>query len=151
MDAPPPARLLLALVILGGLFLASGAVLMAWSGDPVGHLFRQILTIQVILGLVAWNIFAWTARRLIIGKLDDMRLTSMAALIWGGFRVALFVAVVTIIVCGAVAWALGLETVTAFVRALVLIVIVTAFTGIFGGALFNSLLVVRRLRERPTQ
>lgn len=152
MDARAPARLLLMLVVLSGLLLASATVFLSvWLGDPVGPLFRQALTIQVILGLVVWFFLAWAARRLIVGKLANMPLASGAAFICGGFRVALLIAAVTLIVCGLASLALGLEIGTAFLRALVLILVVTAFTGIIGGAFFNSLLAVRRLRERPTQ
>ena len=120
-------------------------------GDPIGPLFSQLLTIQVLLGLVVWALLALTARRLMVGKVDNMPKTSIAIFLWGGFRVALLVATVTAIVCWLAALALGLEIATAFLRALVLILVVTAFTGMFGGAFFNTMLVVRRLRERPTQ
>jgi hypothetical protein len=152
MDVSPPARVLLTLVVVSGLLLASVAVFLSVGvGDPIGPLFRQALTIQVILGVVVWSLLAWAARRLVVGRLGNTPLTSTAALVWGGFRVALLIAAVTVIVCGLASLVLGLEIGTAFVRALVLIVVVTAFTGIIGGAFFNSLLVVRRLRERPTQ
>jgi hypothetical protein len=78
-------------------------------------------------------------------------LSEGAALIWGGFRIALFVALLAVIVGGAIALIVGLQIGAAFVRAFVLIAIVTVISGIAGGAFLNSLLVVRRLRERPTQ
>jgi hypothetical protein len=114
-------------------------------------LFRQALTIQVILGLVVWSLLAWAARRLMVGKVEKMSATSIPTFIWAGFRVALLIAAVSAIVCWLAALALGLETATVFLRALILILVVAAFTGIFGGASYNSMLVVRRMRQRQTQ
>ncbi len=149
MDPPPAARPVLALVISVALLLASGALLLTFTqGDSVSPLFGHVLTVQVILALVVWSLVAWGVRRLVIGKLPKMRLNSRAAFIWGGFRVALLIATVTLMVCWFAALALGLAAETAIVRAVVLLLVVTAFTGITAGASFNSMLVLKRWRDR---
>ena len=152
MDAPRPARLWLALVIAAGILLAIGAMFLSvvW-GDPINPLFRHVLTVQVIAVLLAWSVLAWATHLLLFGRLPKLQLTSMPAFAWGGFRIALFVATVTAMVCWLASLALGLAVETVFIRAIVLLVIVTAFTGLIGAAFFNSLLVVRRLRARKTQ
>jgi hypothetical protein len=136
----------LTLVIVAGLLIAGGAVLLTTQGDPINGLFRHVLTVEVIAGLLVWNLLAWAARRATVGKLPKMQLNSTATFIWGGFRVALFVATVTLLVCWVTALVIGLAVETAFIKAVVLLLLVTAFTGITAGAFLNSTLVVRRWR-----
>ncbi|MEO8176313.1 MAG: hypothetical protein ABI626_06600 [Sphingomicrobium sp.] len=50
-----------------------------------------------------------------------------------------------------IALALGLDIATPFIRAVVLLAVVTAFTGIIGGAFFNSVLAVQHWRNYGTQ
>ena len=91
---------------------------------------------------------AMAARRFIVGKLPKkVLLTSMAAFIWGASRFALLIATVTVLVCWLALLPLGLLVETAFLRAGVLLVVVTAFNGIIGDAIFNSILVVRQWRR----
>lgn len=151
MEAPRPARLVGTLVIIAGLLLASGSAFLAMQGDPTSPLFGNVLTVPVIVGLVVWSVLAWAARRMTLGKLPRMRLNSTVTFVWGGFRVALFIAAVTLMVCWLAALALGVTIETAFVRALVLVLLVTVFTSIAAGAFFYSMLVVRRWRGGKAQ
>ena len=152
MNAPAPSRLWLAFPIAGGLLLAIGAVFLTVTrGDPISPLFRHPLTVQIIVGLLTWSLLAWTARLLIVGKLRKLRLNSMAAFIWGGSRLALWLATLTVLVSWLATLALGLLVETALARATVLLVMVTAFMGIIGGAFFNSTLVIRRWRALGTE
>ena len=151
MEAPRPARLVGTLVVIAGLLLASGAAFLAMHGDPTSPLFGNVLTVRVIVGLVVWSVLAWAARRVTLGRLPKMRLNSTATLVWGGFRVALFIAAVTLMVSWLLALALGGGVETTLVRALVLVLLVTFFTSIAAGAFFNSMLVVRRWRGGGAQ
>ena len=151
MDAPVSARSALKFVIAGAMLLAGGALFLTFTrGDAAGTLFQHVLTIQVIAVLLIWFLLAWSARQLIVGKLQKLRLNSLAAFIWGGSRVSLLIATVTVMVGWLVALALGLEIATAFVRAVVMLVVTTAFTGIISGAFVNSVLAVRHWRSRGT-
>jgi len=134
------------IVIAAGLLIAGGAVLLTMQRDPINGLFRHALTVEIIAGLLAWNLIAWAARRVTIGKLPKMRLNSTATFVWGGFRVALFVATVALLVCWVTALVIGLAVETMIVKAVLLLFLVTAFTGITAGAFLNSMLIVRRWR-----
>ncbi len=152
MDAPVSARRALAFVIVGAILLAAGALFLTFTrGDPASSVFQHVLTIQVIAVLLVWFFLAWSARRLIVGKSPKLRPNSVATFIWGGSRVSLLIATVTAMVGWLIALALGLDIATAFVRAVVLLVVVTAFTGIIGGAFLNSLLAVRHWRGHGTE
>jgi hypothetical protein len=152
VDAPVLARRALAFVIVGAILLAGGALSLAVTErDPAIFLFQHVLTIRVIAVILIWNLLAWSARRLIVGKLPELRLNSLTALVWGGSRVAFVIATVTVLVGWLIALALGLEIATAFIRAVVLLVVAMAFTGIIGGAFLNLRLAVRHLRGQGTQ
>ena len=64
---------------------------------------------------------------------------------------AFLLATITVIVGWLIALALGLEIETALIRAGVLLVVAMAFTGIIGGAFFNSMLAIRHLRAQGPQ
>ncbi len=152
MNTPRPSRLWLAFVVAAGFLLASGAVILTETkGDPIGPLFRHRLTVQIIVGLVIWSLLAWAARLLVVGKLPKLRLNSMATFLWGSSRIALLVATVTVMVPWLATLALGLVVETALARATVLLVMITAFTGIIGAAFFNSTLVIRCWRAPGTE
>jgi len=151
MDAPRPARLWLVLVVAAGILLAGGTIfLSAIVGDPIGPLFRHVLSVQIVVVLLVWSGLAWTARLLLVGRLPRLRLSSMTAFAWGASRIALFLAMVTVMVCWLALVIVGRADNATFVGAIGLLVVVTAFTGLIGTAFFNSLLVVRRLRVRKT-
>ena len=152
MNAQLSGRSALAFIIVGGILLAGGALFLTLTrGDAASSLFQHVLTIQVIAVLLAWFLLAWSARRLIVGKLSKLRLNSLTAFIWGGSRVSFLIATLTVMVGWLSALALGLEIATAFLRAVVLLVVATAFTGIIGGAFLNSVLAVRHWRGHETQ
>src|SRR5205809_765742 len=137
MFVPPPERTLVTHVIIASLLIASGAVyLTATQGDMLGPLFQHVLTGRVLVSIISWTCLAHAARRLLVGKLPKIRLSSRAALVWGGSRVALLIAVVMVLVIWITALTLGLAIKTALVRAMALLFVVTAFTGIIGGAFF---------------
>lgn len=149
MDAPLPPRLLIASVVVAGLCVASGAVFFsATEVDPIGPLFHQALTGQIIVGLLAWSLLALGLRWLLLGRLPKMPISFVPGLIWGGFRIALLVATVIVIVVWLAALVLGLAVATTFFKALVLILMFSAFTGIAGGAFINSILAMGELRRR---
>ena len=97
---------------------------------------------------MAWSLLALGPRWVLVGKLPKRPVSFVPVLIWGGFRVALLVATVTVIVCWLAGLAFGLAVSTTFVRALILILIFSAFTGITGGAFINSMLAVGQWRRR---
>ena len=142
------ARLPLFFIAVAALALAISAVSLAVTfGDPVSPLFAHVLTIPVIAALVIWFALAWAARRATIGDLPKESVNSWAAFVWGGSRVALLLATVLVTVGWLITLALGLELATDFVRALVLLLVVTAFTGIAGGAFLNSVWAMRHWRR----
>ena len=146
------AKRALAVVIFGAILLACGALsLSVTERDPAASLFQHVLTIKVIAVILIWNLLAWSARRLIVGKLPELRMNSLMALIWGGSRVAFLIATVAALVGWLIALALGLEIATALIRAVVLLAVAMAFTGMIGGAFLNSMLAIRRLRGQRTQ
>ena len=149
LPSPKPA---LALVLLAALLIASGALFLTIDrGDVLGPLFRYGPAIQVIAMLFVWSLLAWSARRLIVGKLPTLALNSWAALIWAGSRVALLFAIISVMAGWLIALVLGLEVETAFARAIVLLVVVTALTGMISGAFLNSFLAVRHWRARKSK
>lgn len=152
MGASVSARRAIAFVIVGAILLSGGALFLTFTrGDPARSLFQHVLTIQVIVALLLWSFLAWSARRLTVGKSPKFRPNSVAIFIWGGSRVSLLIATVTAMVGWLFALALGLDIATALIRAVVLLVVVTAFTGIMGGAFLNSLLAVRHWRGHGTE
>lgn len=97
MSTRPSPRSALALVIAAARALAGGALYLATIvGDPIGPLFRHVLTLQVMAALLIWFAAAWAARRFTVGKLPKLKL-NYAGLIWGSSRVTLLIATV----CGA--------------------------------------------------
>lgn len=83
------AKRALAFVIAAAILLAGCALsLSVTERDPATSLFQSVLTIQVIAVILIWNLLAWSVRRLIVGKLPELRLNSLTALIWQGSRVA---------------------------------------------------------------
>jgi nitrate/nitrite transporter NarK len=62
--------------------------------------------------------------------------------------VALLVATVLLVICWLAALTFGLAAQTAFVQAAVLLLVVTALTGIAGGAFLNSALAIRHWRSK---
>lgn len=144
MDAPISARSALAFIVPGAILLSGGALFLTVTrGDLPSSLFQQVLTIQFTAGLFVWFFLAWSARRLVVGKLPKPRSNSVATFVWGASRVSLLIATLTAMVCWLIALALGLDIATAFIRAVVLLVVATAFTGVIGGAFLNSVLAVR--------
>jgi hypothetical protein len=151
MSTNPAAKSALALVVAGALLLAGGALYLSITqGDPISPLFRHVLTIEVMAALVVWFTAAWTARRFTVGRLPKLQLGS-AGLLWGGSRVALLIATVLLLIGWLAALALGIAVQTAFLRAAVLLLVVTAFTGIAGGAFFNSILAIRHRRVQTPE
>jgi hypothetical protein len=143
MSIRPSAKATLVLVIAGALLLAGGALYLAITErDPVLPLFRNVLANQVMAALVVWFAAAWAARRFTVGKLPNLQLNS-AGLIWGGSRVALLIATVLLMTGWLAAFAFGLAVQTAFFQAAVMLLVVTAVTGIAGGAFLNSVLAFR--------
>jgi len=151
MSTRPSAKLTLALVIAGALLLAGGALYLAITeGDPVSPLFRHVLTLEVMGTFLVWFTVAWAARRFTVGKLPRLQLNS-AGVIWGGSRVALLIATVLLMIGWLAALAFGLAVQIAFVRAVLLLVVVTAFTGMAGGAFLNSMLAFRHWRVQTPE
>lgn len=151
MHAPLSARTGLALVIVGAILLSGGALVLTFTrSDPASSLFQHVLTIQVIGVLLLWSLLAWAARRLTVGKSPKIS-NSLATLLWGSSRVSLLVATLIVLSDWLIALALGLDIATPFIRAVVLLAVVTAFTGIIGGAFFNSVLAVQHWRNYGTQ
>lgn len=148
MDNRRQARLVLLLIAPGGLAIAVAAVWLAITfHDPAGALFRQVLIIPALGALLAWFALASGARRYTVGKLPRLRMNSPAALVWGGFRVALLIASVLVLVGWLGALALGVELASAFIGGFVLLAFLTVVTGLAGGAFINSALVVRHWRR----
>jgi hypothetical protein len=146
MQTRPSPKSALALVVGGALLLAGGALYLTVSrSDAVSPLFQHVLTIQIIIALAVWFAAARVARRFTVGKLQKLPL-SPGAVIWGSSRLALLLATVLLMIGWLAALILGLAVETAFVQAVVLLLIVTAFTGMEGGAFLNSILAIRHCR-----
>jgi len=137
--------------MVGAILLAGGALTVTLGRtDAVGSLFEQVLTIPIIVAILAWNVLAWWIRRLIVGRVNDLRLSSTTAL-WIGTRMSLMIAGITVLIAGLIAMAFGLEIAAALIRAMVLLAFAAAFTGIVGGAWFNSVLAVRHWRAHRVE
>ena len=142
------ARFWLIYVVLLGVAAASGAVYLSITfGDPVGLLFRNILTGPVILGIVSWSMLALAVRWWAIGKRVKHPLASKVAYFWGGSRLALIIATLSLGVAWLISLALALSGETAILAAFVFIIAITAFTGLLGGAIGNSVLVAKHWRR----
>lgn len=146
VDTRDSHRLATTLVVGAGIVLAAAAVLLSGQGGPLSFMFRHGLFVGIMAGICVWNPIAWAARRVIVGKQPELCLSSTLTSLWGGFRVALLVAVVTLLVFAVAALAIGLGVGATLVKAIVLVMFVAAITGITAGAIFNSMLVVRHWR-----
>ena len=150
MSAHPANRKILALVCVGAFFLAGGALYLAITeANLVGPLFRKVLTLKVMAALFIWFTAAWAARRFAPRKAQTVKF-GQTWLVWGGTRVALLIATFVLLMGWLATLALGLALQTAFIRAATLLCVVTAYTGIAGGALMNSMVAIRHRRvEAP--
>ena len=138
-------------VAVMGVAVVSGAVYVSVTfGDPVGLLFRSILTGPVILGIVSWSLLALALRWLTIGKLVRPPFASKVTYLWGGSRLALILATLALGVTWLVSLALAWSSGAAILGAFIFIVVITAFTGLLGGAIGNSVLVAKHWR-RPNR
>jgi hypothetical protein len=151
MSIRPSPRVALWMVIAGAVLLPGAALYLAITGgDPVSPLFRRVLTMQIMAALLLWFIAAWAARRLTVGRLPKPQLNS-TGILWGGSRVALLIATVLLMLGWLTSLALGLAVQVAFARAVVLLFVVTALTGLAGGAVINSVLVARHWRAHTPE
>jgi hypothetical protein len=149
MVAPRQGKLLLAAVAVAGLAVATTALVLAAAvGDPLPPVFRQRLTGEVLLIVIVWCPLAWLVRRLIIGKLPKIGVGSPMAVAWGASRFTLFIATMLLLLGSLVFLAVGTNLGPAFFRAFISLVVLTAFTGIVGGAARNTVLVLKAL-ETP--
>lgn len=146
--SPQSPRFVLAVLVAGALLLAASTVgLTATGGNTV---FGYLANIQAILVIIAWAALAWAARRLAVGRIEDKPSNSMAVFMWGGFRVCLLLATVALLVGWLIALAIGHALQPALLQAVVLMVVVTAVTGIIGTAAVNSWLVISHWRRRKS-
>ena len=120
------------------------------QGDPVSALLQNPSTLYLLAGLVVWRLLAGAARWIILKALPNVGSEASAGLVWGSFRLALLVATVTALVGWLAAMTMGLALQAVLIEAVLLLVLVTAFTGVLGGAVFDSMLAVRHWRERRT-
>lgn len=145
---PQSPRLVLAALVAGALLLAISALgLTASLGNTA---FSYVANIQAILVIVAWAALAWAARRLVVGKIEDKSPRSLALFMWGGFRVCLLLATLGLLVGWLIALAIGHALQPALLQAVVLMVVVTAVTGIIGTAIVNSWLAIRHWHRRKS-
>ncbi|MES2904762.1 MAG: hypothetical protein V4696_11300 [Pseudomonadota bacterium] len=138
----------LVFVIVGALLLCIGALGVVTISGKVA--FEYVANIWFILAILVWAVLAWTARRFIVGRVGETPANSLPVLIWGAFRVCLLLATVILLVCWLVALALGHGMERPMLQAVVLIVVVTAVSGIIGGATLNSLLAIRHWQHRKS-
>jgi hypothetical protein len=148
MVGVPPARFVWPLVAVAAVAIAIATISLALVvGDPVGPLFRQPITVPLMLALFVWALLAGAARRLTVGKLPTVSVNSRAVFFWGASRFALLMAVVLVLAISLVSFAIGLEIAGALLRGSVLLIVVTGFTGLGGGAFLNSALAVKHWRR----
>jgi len=141
-------RIILLIVGALAIALAIGSISLTMAvGDPIELVFHLQFTGLVVLGVLVWAVAALTARRLIIGKFPSASVDSRALFLWGGSRFVLLLAVLLDLVIWFVSIALGLEMSNTFLRGLVLLLVVSAFLGIAGGALLNSVVTLRHWRR----
>ena len=146
--SPQSPRLVLSVLVAGALLLAGSAfALTATTGNTV---FGYLANIKAILVLIVWAALSWAARRLIVGIVDDEPTNSLALYMWGGFRVCLLLATIVLLLSWPIALAIGHALQPALLQAVVLMVVVTAVTGIIGTATANSWLAVRHWRRRKS-
>ncbi|HEX8214224.1 MAG TPA: hypothetical protein VF582_01995 [Allosphingosinicella sp.] len=146
MSIRASAKMNMSLMIASAILLAGGALYLAITrGDPLSPLFRHGRTIEIIAVLLLWSMAALAVRRFTVGRLPELQL-NLPGVIWGGSRVALLIATVLLMVGWLAALAFGLTVQVAFLRAVVLLLVVTFFTGIAGKAIINSLLAIRHWR-----
>ena len=142
------ARFWLIYVILMGAAAASGAVYLAITfGDPVGLLIRNILTGPVILGIVSWSLLALALRWVTLGKTVRPSIASKGTYFWGGSRLALILATLALGVAWLASLALARSSEAAILGAFIFIAVITAFTGLLGGAIVNSVFVAKHWKR----
>src|SRR5918994_2195906 len=102
---PQSLRHVLAFLIVGALLLSGAALgLTATVGNAA---FGYVANIQIIVVLLAWAALAWAARRIVVGKVEEIASNSRTTFIWGGFRVCLLFATVALLLGWLIALALG--------------------------------------------
>jgi hypothetical protein len=145
------ARLLLFVVILVGVLLDFASFWTAANSiDPIGWAIRRVLITPLGLTLLAWNLLAWGARRLIVGKPSkEMLRASRSATALGFLRFASTVAMLGIIACLLVSLVLGSDLRTSFFKAFVLIAFFSVSVSVVGGAVLNSMLIAKHYRREP--
>ena len=136
-------------VVASGIILAAIALFVTEKlGDATSVLFDQLLPIPAIGVLLLWAVIAWVARRALYDQPPDLTLHSRGILVWVGSRISLLVATVLLLIPWIIALATGHDAMPTLLRAFILVLVVTALTGIIGGAVLNSALAIRQFRKR---
>lgn len=149
MDTRP--RPWLIRLLLGGcailIGLAAFAICLAYGLTPADF-FGSSRKLSLWLGLLIWNVLAWVARRVLVGKTKGIRLTGIPVVAFVLFKLSLLSAIGILLViwlASAVAkWSLA----TVLIKAALMLLVLNMIVGIAGGAAINSILAIRRARSR---
>jgi hypothetical protein len=138
------------------LLFAANAVLAALAAFAFCYVYRSAPSslfgsphsLNIFVALLVFSFVAWAARRAMVGKAKDLRFTGrsiIAFVLFKGGLLTAFCVLVIVWLGGAIAkWSLA----TVFIRAAILLLLLNMVIGIVGGAAINSMLVIRRARQR---
>ena len=147
------SRLWLSWLSLGGSAVLIALVAFAvcfMSGPTPADFFGSPLKLRLWLALIIWNVLAWAARRVLVGKTKGLRLKGSPVAAFVLLKVSLLLAIGTLFIlwlASAVAkWSLA----TVVIKAALLLLLCNLIFGLAGGAAINSVLAVRRFRLRAS-
>jgi len=141
-------RMQVILVFAGGLLVAGIALALAIHfRDAASHKVSVGLPLSVMGAIVLGALLAWIARHLWIGPSPNIPATSRWTRGWIVSRLVLLIATFTLFVGWLLALASGHSLQLAFLGAFLNMIVVTGLSGIIGEAVWNSALVVGRLRS----
>jgi len=138
---PPSINLSVGVAFAGAVTAIAAVGLCIWLGAAA-----EWPLVIAVLGSELCQLIAWPARRLLVGKVRALPKTRLL-LTFLASRIALLIAAVILLVGTIVAYALGIDGRVVVLRSLVGIMLITAATGMLGGAAINTAVLLRHWRK----
>ncbi len=117
-------------------------------GDPLGALFDHVLTGPVLLMMIAWVVVAMSARRFFVGPLPKFVVDSKSLRLWIVCRLSGLCSAIVLLVSLLLALAFDSSAKQTIFQSLILVIVLTTWSGIIGGSIYNFALVIRHWRTR---
>ena len=130
------------------IFTVAAIVVANLVGDPLGALFEHVLTGPVVLVMIAWAVVAMSARRFFVGPLPKYVVDSKPLRLWTVSRLSGLFSAIVLLASFLLALTFGLPAKQKIFHSLILVIVLTAFSGIIGGSIYNCALVIRHWRTR---